>query len=95
MQTVTLASSHVASELYQQLKGAGVHNIAWFLQQCAGNKTCSTVRGILFEKYVVDHQSQGCDVSYQCKSHSMDERVKGSCLQHRHTCTFYDTEALC
>lgn len=78
MQTVTLASSHVASKVYQKLKKASVHNIVWFLQHSAANKNCSTMRGILFEEYVVDHQAHGGEIGYVCKSHSMDKRVKGS-----------------
>ena len=78
VQIVTLASSHVASKVYEKLSQASVHNIVWFLQNSAGSETCSTMRGVLFEEYVVDHQSKGDDVSYRCKSHSMDKRVKGS-----------------
>ena len=78
MQTVTFASSHVASEVYQQLKKASVHNIVWFLQNSAANMSCSTVRGILFEEYVIDHQAQGGEIGYECNSHSMDKQVEGS-----------------
>ena len=80
--------------MYQKLKEASVHNIDWFLRHSAANQNCSTVRGILFEEYVVDHQSQGSDVSYECKSHSMDKRVKGSYIQYWHGRTFYTTDTL-
>lgn len=77
VEAVTLASSHVTSMVYHKLKKASKHNVVWFLQHSAGSKNCSTMRGILFEEYVVDHQSEGGDVRYECKSHSMDKQAKG------------------
>ena len=78
METIALASSSVASKVYQKLKIASVHNIVWFLEHSAANENCSTVRGNLFEESVVDLHSQGCKVSCEYKSHSMDKQVEGS-----------------
>ena len=77
VEAVTLASSHVASVVYRKLKEALVHNVVWFLQNSAASKNYSTIRGILFEEYVIDHQSEGGAVRYECKSHSMDKQAKG------------------
>ena len=77
LKEVVLASKHVASRVYRKLASETTHNHVWFLRQSAGDERCMTMRGDLFEEYVVETQSQGGSVKYPCKANSNDFHTPG------------------
>ena len=77
LKEVVLASRHVTSRVYKQLDNNTAHNHIWFLQQTAGDRRCASMRGNLFEEFVVETQSQGGKIKYPCKAHSSDPKTPG------------------